>query len=673
MRWVALTLLALSMGASAQTLVSTTDPAGDANVKGAPLDALDLLGASVDVADGNLTVIVTVADAEEARRVSPSSVPDVEYWVEFRYRNEVFHVSIEPDLFVSDSGGPVIDRTWVNLYRETATANPPWALITTGISVVDISANTFTGIIPLSQVAASDDFVPGPGEPLDVVAVAAYFDEGPDSVHTQPREGANVPLGNLASRDDSAFAPGSLVFVPGIGNGALALATQNRIRFSNGEATTYHWPLSIQNRLTTPVEATLSASGPSELALRLPDLVTLKAGEAKVVDIFATVPFVHEHGGSRVISLAVDGGSEHAGMDLEIRYLDVPQPAGHHPQLFFHRKNAGGGQSGAVWMDTVAETERPHDEQMQMEFVQCGDGDTLRSAVGLEFSLSPALLIGVDGRLQETATLTGTLRVSQAMPASTLVAHLMTYNPLGRWENRVPVDETSGHMPLAQVVGGSDIPFALEVPLPPELDLLGPASGLNLLTHVAVCEDGSGQSEFSRTLGAVDQGLYFLDGMAMVLPLNEYHDVIPLSAQNGPLLTVDEAQKRIVPGGDVLWDVRVAGNASRYEAELFGVSSTSATLHTASVGAGGILPVSLRVPDDARPGDVLEVILSVHAEGDEQASSAIRLSAVVDAAGSDESEAVKALGSPARGSPAGSLPAAVLALVFLAVALRRRH
>lgn len=672
MRWVLTAgFVFLALPVTAAQPVTFEDPAGDATIRGTvPMQGLDLLGGEISLAGGNLTVLLRLDNAAFMQdAAAPSVFGGWEYWVELAYRADVFHIVMEPGLgaFPDDSNpGTTIDTSVAHLYRRDEARSPPWLKLYEGSASIDREASTIAADLALDSLVAVDGFHPGPGEPVQVMSAASFFDEGLGSPHDFPRDGAIIPLGTLSGGDSAALPADAFVALPIQGTLGLSLSTPQPVRFSNGEATTYHWPISVTNRLDERIEAVVSVEGSDDLTLRSPELLLLEAGEERVMDVFATAPFQHDHGGQRSLTVTVTAGGQSSAMDLTIQYLDVAQPAGHHPTVFLHTKNIGGGSYGSVWMDTLPETDRPHDARMELRPTACLEDGEPRDGQGLFHALEPGLLIGVDARMDETAHLTGSMEVP-AFGGGVLAARLVVYDPVSYNPDRQVIDELAVQVPVGPIAQATTIPLDLDLPLPPELDLLPPTSGLNLALQVGLCAE--------QTLGTVavpHEALtpFIPHGASLTLPLDEYHDVLPVEADHGVVLTVAEPRRRGAPGTTILWEVTVQGDASGYDAELFGVAAADAVLHARHPGAGEVIPVSLVVPD-ARDGDVLELILAVSAVDDPTRSAVLRLTAIVDSSHEGDDQARLAGLEDGRATPFAVPGLLVLALLAAAMARRR--
>ena len=650
--WLAL-LLFVGVAQAAQT-VQLTDVSGDATVKGAPVPGLDILDATVTIDGTNLTFALHTDDVDTVQRVKLAApLAAWEFWLEARYRGDTFHFVIDTALGAfpdPEAPGTYADTTTAALYRLDDGA---WVKLHQGFGQADPTNDIWSATYPLATMAAKDGFVPGPGEPIEFLEVVAYFDEGAGSSHEYPREGANIPQQNLAGGDQATFPVNSVLALAGASSSALTLATPMPVRFSNGEATTYHWPVSVTNTRTGAMDVVLEATAPPEVELRLPEVVHLDAGQARIVDVYATVPFSHQHGGQRIIEVIATTGPDQATIPLTVQYLEVPQPAGHHPTLFLHADNAGGGDSGMTWLDTLEEPVRYFDAQMNLGPQICKDGDTGQNTVGFYMPLDPALLIGIDGRLGEAAKFTGTFDFPAPVRGGFLAAHLKVYDTLhpDEWLN---IDDATARHPLTMGASGS-IDVELDLALPPELDLLAPGAGKNFALHFALCGDGTADLAAVPNKDLIPK---LAHGARIEMPLDEYHDVLPLAVGNGPTLSVQDAKLRAPQGSTVQWLVHVDGSKS-YDVDLFGVSKGLASI----TQSGDDVTVNLAVPHDARDGDVLEVVVSVTERGDDLLSAATRLVVTVD----PTAPAPATLGGPgSKDTPApGMLIVAVLAIALL--------
>lgn len=645
--------------------VQFQDAAGDSRVQGVPVPGLDLLSGTVEVRGLDLIVSIVTDGGQQGQNLATATAAGAwEYWVEATYRGTTFHFVIDanfgsiPD---PESPGQSVDTTLSGLYRLNEEGS--FTKLHTGNGTVVWSTNTWSAGFPLAKMEAADGFVPGPGEPINLIQAVSYFDEGPGSPHDFSRGGGFLPIDRpLAGGGDTAsFAAGAFLSVQGAVSSNLTLATPSPVRHSNGEATTYHWPISITNARTTKVAVAIQVDAPKELEVRAADEVELAPGESKVIDIFATAPFFHQHGGQRVVNVTATTSMDKTTIPLTISYLPVPQPAGHHPTLYLHQDNPGGGDTGFSWLDTLDEPERAHDSQMRLQpticYVDAADG---QNTIGFFMPLDPALLIGVDADLNKTAKLTARIDVQVPLQGGFIAAELVTYNPLegepalrvSDWTTRIPVSQSQS--------GGLDIEADLAIP--PELDYMHPRDGRNLAFAMAICSDLVGESSppVEQLVATMNHGAY------IVMPLDEFHDAIPISIANGPSLRVSDGQERAPPGSKVQWMIGVEGPGDHYNVAAFGVAKDQTTLSAERIKPGESFQVALEIPQDARPGDTFEIVVSATDGADSLKTAATRLAVTVDAEAPAQDIPMSKV---ERGIPGVGLVAIALALA--AVGLQR--
>jgi MYXO-CTERM domain-containing protein len=302
---------------------------------------------------------------------------------------------------------------------------------------------------------------------------------------------------------------------------------------------------------------------------------------------------------------------------------------------------------------------------MRLQPMICTRDGTQDTSLGLFFVLDPTLQIGVDANVDQAARLQGRLDLPLPRAAGYLAARLSVYDPLQRFEEELFIDDLTTLQPFDTTTGPSSIELDLEVKLPPELDHLPPSSSQNLLLVFALCEDLplSADAPQRETIPSMPHGA------SLQLPFNEFHDILPIAASNGPRLQVVQPQQReAAPGATVQWEVVVDGEAATYAAELFGVSKGLGRLSSEQVEPGDSLGVTLELPADARPGDVLELILSVAESDNAVAAAAVRLTVLVDPAAP-----VETLGAASDGQDAPNLPAALVLLVLALATHRQRR
>lgn len=663
MTLAAICLLAVMPLAAAQSL-EFSDATGDATVQGVPVPGLDVLGGSVSLDNSSLVFTVNIDDAAAAQRGTLAALVAWEFWVEARYRGDTFHFVIETGLGeVPDPQAGPTDTTTAGIYR--VTDDGFFDKLYGGAGDVDGATNTYAAVFPVNEIEARDGFILGPGEPLEFTEVVSYFDEGPGSPHDFSRGNAIMPQQVLMGGDHAEFPPNSYLTLPG-STTELTLSTPRPIRFSNGEATTYHWPISITNPLASAVEVELDADADDDLDLRLPAGLRLDAGESRIVSVYATAPFQHRHGGQRDVLFTARTGAIQASLPLAIHYLDVPQPAGHHPNVYLHALNAGAGSAAVVWIDTLSEPIQGSDANMLLGAMSCRKDDTdIQLSNGLFAPLDPVRQIGIDANVDQAAHFTGRLVVPGVMPSGQLIMKLLTYDPVaGDGPGSLsPSEENIVSFPVPLTRAGA-LDVEIDLPIPAELDYLLPTDPRNLALALVFCGDAVAGPSLPRD----DVQPYFEHGAFMTLPFNEYHDVIELDSGTGPRLTVENPRPSAPPGSTVTWSIALEGPGT-YSMHLFGVDHNQAKLLNSQASAGDKIFVSLDVPEDAQDGDILEVVLSAEDASDATVSAAIRLAVLVD----QDAEAQAMVSESTNPTPGPQLGLLLLGLLAVGMASKKRQ
>ncbi|MGB0653632.1 MAG: hypothetical protein ACPGQL_10580 [Thermoplasmatota archaeon] len=108
-------------------------------------------------------------------------------------------------------------------------------------------------------------------------------------------------------------------------------------RATNGGAATFAYSLLV----TSESEATYrvnASDAPEGWTLEHPGRIEVPPGAPFELVVLATTPDRHQHGGSEqfMVRLEEEGGPAWGEADLGVYFLDVPQPAGHHDQVWFH-------------------------------------------------------------------------------------------------------------------------------------------------------------------------------------------------------------------------------------------------------------------------------------------------------------------------------------------------
>lgn len=673
------------------------DPAGDLEGPAPDQGAgfVDVVRAEVTPGLEELGLKVTVADLT----ADAASGFQLEFWLAFEYRGVPYHFAI-----LGQTSAPLPDEVrttlvgdpYAVLYRMDEDFPPRLHEAPAGL---DVAGRTWNATLPWAAIEGGG-YSPQPGEALRLVDVASLWDA---TLTSSPHQGAPLTTTGITAADVAAFPEGTFLPVPGA-VGDLALTTPLPVRSSNGEATTFHWPVEVINRGGRELDVTfeLEADGAEG---RVPPGLRLPPAASAVVNVFVTVPFAHQHGTLREFPLTARAGpGDQATLRLGVDYPAVAQPAGHHPDLYVHgaeRHLFGAAQLPVpygAWMNTLEDDEASTAQRIQPDFDNCplppdmplppplppvpSLGDLGSSWT---IPLGPALAMGLDARLGETSGLDLELEAIAAMPAGRLHGRLMlaseTFDGFGPFYNQTDPARASVQVPSQP--GPGSVALHLDLPTPASLDLVPPRRGENLVLGLIFCPDlpppsGFGPGVATGFASILGQAPYALrPGAHLRLAVDEYHDIIPVDhAAQGLFLTVDEPVARAAPGATVVFRPRVsfpANGTGEHAVRLFGTGAAHADLLAGDVVQGPEeleLPVAFVVPD-AAAGEAFDLLLDVTHTQEPSRSVALRLTVVVDPASSrDDAAQLAGLTTAPKDAPAAPLGLAALALALLA--LRRR-
>ncbi|MEK6976022.1 MAG: hypothetical protein AABY18_06740 [Candidatus Thermoplasmatota archaeon] len=708
MRWLALALvlplLPLAPSALAQapgaTLAALDDPQGDSQGL-APTQAagfVDLVRVEAEVLDGGLAFRATVADL--STDLASGLTWELDLW--FEYADEPFLLAIVLHETTADLP-PEVDRIlwgdpYAILYRLDQADSP--VDLADLAATMDVATRVANATIPWGAIFTSAGTSPAPGEPVRVTAATSYWNA---LVVGSPRQPVPFSITGVGASDEAVFPEGTFLTTAG-STGALSLSTAIPVRSSNGEATTFHWPVLVSNLVEQDLDLTfvLDAGG---VEGRVPPGLRLAAGANATVNVYVTVPFNHEHGTMRLFPFTARAGpGEETTLKLGVDYPTVPQPAGHHPELWLHGSvEQVQGQDfnpGTPWMNTLEDDERANTDLIMPREENCPLGPDIDTGVPLvgpieppfdfgsywSIALDPALAIGLDGRVGELASLDLELVGKAATPPGTLFGRLMLasedFDGFGPFANHTDPFRASVAVPATP--GPSSVALHLDLPMPPSLDLVAPSRTENLVLALMFCLDvpapgGLAPAVAASFAGIAAHGPYAIrTGAHLVLVVDEYHDVIPITpSSQGLALTVDEAVRRAAPGATVLWRPTLsfpANGTGEHAVRLFGTGTPHANLLAPATVRGpnaAQLPVSFVVPD-VPAGQVFDLLLDVTHVNDPARSVGLRLTVVVDPAATrdDAAQLASLPDASSQRSPPASLGIAVLALALLA--LRRR-
>lgn len=688
-----LALLPLPAGGQAATppvagAVLLEDPTGDvtftvqdtpAPVAGTTMyPGADLV--SLVMAEERSAILVTLGVAKLPSEQDPG-VDGTVYRVMFSHNGREFLVRF---VFTLPALGP--EPFGQVMFRDSPAAD--YDTIWGSQVLLDRTANTMTMEVPRDLLADADGAAPYPGRLLEGIRVESGANFGGGNIQIFVPVGQSYEVQD-AMPDDPAAAP-SLPITLGVqqtGNARLSSATP--FRASNGEATTFIYNVSVVNLSPDNDSFELSATGlPAGYTLVLPVPFVFVEGEGSAeVPVLFTMPFGHQHGAlsSFVLEARSLSDAESVGrIEMGVRFLAVPQPAGHHETVYLHSAAQDGGigpvfgfQPG--YMNTVEDD--PNDQDANLYNRGLSSNGPGQWAADFSFPLSPGLEMGLDVDPAKVGTVRVPIGTTLPMLQASVEATLYVVTPSGddeeffffgegtvlaRMAPTAPVDITGGSV----LIEGPLVPEGAGVRIPYQL-------GNQLFLRVSVQWTGP------ATFSLANEGPYVAPGGSAVLPLREWHDAVDavLSTVGGPTLTALGKQERFVnPGEAVVFPFSVSNPLDDDVELVFEVSGSNkewATLPSESLVAPAGETVTASVVVRAPPGSVdrerADLVLQAYSEEQPEARGLLRLVAEVDTDEDRQDDTAIAEDLEKKDTPAPGAELLILGLAAAALAMRRRR
>lgn len=518
-------------------------------------------------------------------------------------------------------------------------------------------------------VASLQGHAPTPGSELTDVVVTSTAELGFGSV---------VPVQLV----DTLEADAPIVYTKGgAANGHIVLEPANPIRISNGGSATFVYTVHVQNRAQTEDTIQLELRDvPEGWTARVHPQYTIPPGEEVPIVVIATLPFGHTHGGLSALTLAATSLSDNAvtaSVQLGVVHTPIPQPAGHHAELYLHAVAADSGAFQTAFPRTLAtmNTLSDHAEDLA-EATPGGDFQDPGEAQGpptWRINLGPQLAMGLDFDLERQGSVSGSL-IGRTTGAGELAAELWLIQ--GDQDKTLLATAPTAALTLDMQ---SATPFAFVLTPTPEADFVPYAPGQNLQLRLTLATD-------TPCCPPQAPPTILTDGFEMKLGLNEYHEAPVINEEGAPVIATIEAapvgpvEKRARPGTTMTYayDVRNAGS-ERVDARIETEGTGKAHLAVLpglqlrlEPGATERVLVGMRVPADANEGEILEGVLVIRAADDPSNLAIARTSTVVsltDAMPDESGILAEAQGT--KDTPAGAAPLLV-ALALVALLARRR-
>lgn len=528
----------------------------------------------------------------------------------------------------------------------------------------DPATGLMRAIVPRAYLADEDGRIPLMGDELtDIFAQTLLIIPLPDGSRLETRD--------VMPDTGSGSFP---ITLGGEVSGHLRLFALDPVRVSNGEAGTFIYHLRAENHGDAPDEVAITTQDiPEGWEVRVEPLVQLKPGEAKEFVALVSIPFTHEHGEYASLKLTATSArdaSARATSELGILHTPIPQPTGHHSELYLHPIEPFTGPLSSVqpFYAPLMTTESGHEEDMP--YASPNYQEQGFSGWAWRVALDPSLQMGLDFDIERVGELT--LGILGSAPGS------------GTVEIRVEL-ERPGESPL-QLVEPASAPVTLDHQTPsvatfqlvptPESDYIAYKAGQNIQVIVLLTPDPTTLFPKPPVLTTLDYKL--------TLPLNEYSDPV-VSAEEAPgalTLVVEGAAERAgVRGASLVYPLTLTNRGEAEDTvrlELAGTDAQRAELIPAGehrLAPGQVLPLTLGVtlPAGGNDGESLEVLVVARSQTDPTVTAIARTrSTIADAGGADDTLVLAAARDASRDSPGAGLALVALALVGALLVRRRR-
>ncbi len=611
----------------ADTLIGVDAPAGTYESSGA-----DLLALSIDEDDANFWFNLAVGSIAPSSETSGSAKFTIEFW----HKDQSYQVVIFRGVNFDGS------------YNYNAF-----------LQAFDAGRDRFVNVnqLPIEAISATESYL-----------VTVSRDLLLDGNGTAPVAGRELRLLRVQSQGFSSIGPIvslDLVSVsdvmPDTGTGDpyvvqrglqqtghAFLNSEDPVRSSNGEEATFVYYVEAHNTRSEVDRFDLESSQvPTGWDITLPAASLRIEGNSSVrFPVLVTTPFVHQHGAFEnfILELTSRDNPRAVGrLELGIRYLEVPQPAGHHDTLYIHTReqtdvNAGVFCLGCppptrAFMNTVEDyaLNEGIGAHSQNAFLGLGDWDW---AVFLE----PGLQMGLDFDVSETRPITLNFQVPLTVDNAVLGGSLTHY---------ALVEDSNGasrfvRTTLANLLETPPQDFQGDVTVETTLVPTPDAEFIQYHRRAALALELHLDGTLLTVGGTEEQTQPKLTGGTLQLPLFEYRDPVDDVFSELAGLTLrhaDLAEKFVNPGDSVLFNLTLSNDGAVDDVFEIRVNGTNQEWvrvlgdQRIFVGTGNERHVVIAVspPADAPDGAVMDLVVTVASVAEPTVQGNVRVVATVDA------------------------------------------
>ncbi len=670
MRALLITLLLLlpaSVAAQSDDAGTTnTDGSGDVGVTGpdgqpvgtlpaGAADRVDIVAFGIaEETEDHITFFIQTAEmSQQSQLPVPFLDPDFEY--HFKFNGKAFRVLA--NMAGDNPGNQAFDRVGVTV-RLQEEGGRNFRTVALGEATIDDSTNTLFASVPRGPIVDWDQAPLARGSTLEEMYVfAGTLNGGFGMTVPNPAGGSLVDMSGIGMQDrapDRDFGnPYTLVTGEVLQAGDLFASTPDPVRWTNGEATTFVYTVTLHNRGANDDTVSVAvADAPGNWDLAFSDQIKVPAGQSANATLLVTIPFGHQHGVLQQFRMDFTGGHGRATASLGVYWPEIPQPAGHHDTIWFHSRPADRDPPFDTlfpgiwtWMNAAEPSVDTEDEGVPVPaftvpsgtfaaFTQDTDGFAFWS-----FPLSPALRMGMDFDLSRMGEFRTSIDFPVPVQEATIDAFLQWepqrqdgrgFGGNGDDERRESIVLARGTVEGGMMQGTQTVLMDLtpteeadSIPYDPEMNL-----------EFIIVVSGTVLAPFGQN----DATNPILDPAAttMRLPLFEYHDPVDLSFVTSSALDLKIAdggqERRVNPGRSVVYDFEITLDADRPGRFTVDVSGTNAQWATV-LGSPSfwlapdeprIVAVQVAAPQDAANGDAADITVTVTSDENAAVKAGVR-------------------------------------------------
>ncbi len=619
--------------AAGQTLI-LEDSSGDtvtSSGQATPQDAghVDLKALYLDEAPESFTFLLEVDDLSDDDN-SDQTIIDVD----FSHADKNYRIQ-----FASQSFGPG-ERNHFGRLMEFDPGRGQYVTVENVRIDVDAGANTLSVTIPREQLLDGNGTAPSVGRSFDKFRAAGTM----DTIFF----GGGSPVSSRDNMPDDGYGPLDYEIQQGLRqSGDARLHSDNPVRASNGEKAIFVYYVQASNLGPEDQRFDLEATSvPQGWDITLPAAtIRIEANSTRTFPVLVSVPFAHQHGAFENFILEMTGRTDSndvGRVQLGIRYLAIPQPAGHHDRVFIHTRTEFSSFDGqgvfadfnVGYMNTLEDDEK--DENVRAQATNVGTFG-FQNEYRWEVYLEPGLQMGLDFDINRTGSLTAQFSSDLGVQGATLSGALYHYRgEVGRDGELVGAKETllASLLPSnSKDISGSTA-FDVVVQPTKDADLVTYSRHQALMLELRLTTESIPGPGTSQTMP-------FLTGGEMTLPLNEYRDRIEGVFNQLAGLTFrhdGSAEKSINPGETRIFNLTLSNEGA--VDDVFALKVNGTNLDWVRIlgdqkifvptGSERQVVVAVSPPTDAPQGDIVDLIVSAVSISEPSVQGNIRVVAVVD-------------------------------------------